>query len=84
MKRYFGELKLLLLHEIGQYLQASGYDRRSLMSQQHIELVFKALPLYDTEREDLALSVLTTLTQTAHHLLCRLSFLVPALGQSLS
>jgi hypothetical protein len=31
------------------------------MSQQHIELVFKALPLYDTEREDLALSVLSTL-----------------------
>jgi len=51
MSRYVGELKLSLLREIDGYMKATRYSRAELMKQQHVELLFKSLPLYEPSNE---------------------------------
>lgn len=50
MNRFAGELKLLLVQEVSSYVTASGdRNRTALINQQHVELIFKALPLYRSD-----------------------------------
>jgi hypothetical protein len=42
---------------------ATNYDKRQLMNQQHIDLLFKSLPLYDAEDQTAALATFKTLIE---------------------
>jgi hypothetical protein len=61
MARYAGELKLLLLKEIVEW---SVREHSTRLGQQHVDLIFKVLPLYDPADEQKALSTLITLINT--------------------
>ena len=63
MRRYTGELKLLLLNVMQAFMVATGYDKRQLMNQQHIDLLFKSLPLYDADDQATALDTFKTLIE---------------------
>jgi hypothetical protein len=63
MRRYSGELKLLLLNVMQAFMMAANYDKRQLMNQQHIDLLFKSLPLYDAEDQTTALAAFKTLIE---------------------
>ncbi|MGY4234202.1 hypothetical protein ACVWZ4_001201 [Bradyrhizobium sp. USDA 4472] len=64
MRRYAGELKLMLLNVAHDFMISTGYDKRQLMNQQHIDLLFKSLPLYDAENQRGALATLDSLITT--------------------
>lgn len=59
MNRYAGELKLILLVALAE--QLSDKDRSSIKSQQHIELLFKVLPLYEAKGDGEDIKVFASL-----------------------
>lgn len=61
MARYSGELKLMLLLEISARVSRDSSLRTSSIDQQHVELVLKALPLYNPAEEDKALATFIAL-----------------------
>lgn len=60
MERYAGELKLILLEEMHRTFDREEYVR-SPSAQQHVDLIFKALPLYDPSDEEKALETFVNL-----------------------
>ncbi|MCP1999006.1 NACHT domain-containing protein [Nitrobacter winogradskyi] len=64
MRRYTGELKLMLLNVMHDFMTSTGYDKGQLMNQQHIDLLFKSLPLYDVTNEASVLATLRTLVES--------------------
>jgi hypothetical protein len=61
MNRFAGELKLLLVQEVNRYILAGDRDRGALINQQHVELIFKALPLYKSDDDNEVTQVLVSL-----------------------
>jgi len=55
MERYAGELKLILLEEMQRTFDREQYIRRPA-AQQHVDLIFKVLPLYNPSDEEAALA----------------------------
>jgi len=63
MERYAGELKLILLDEIQRAFDREQYVRKPT-AQQHVDLVFKVLPLYNPSDEPKALTTFLDLVKS--------------------